>query len=153
MVFNFSKKITQSARVTELELQQFIADEDEAKGIRISYGLKFLKVRSKSHESVELKKVTIIRKNLTDVVVEEDASVLKIETSCFNIQFEKKTYFDFEHSKNPDIDNVTTCYQNAFYKCLRKSSQVNATTHGTDARVRESQGWNWCAFRDMELNE
>ena len=81
----------------------------------------------------------------------EDRSALQIVTSCFKITFERDTQATYKAHKNPDMDNIITCYQNAFYTCLKHSTQVSQLTCGTDARVREMQGWDWCAFRDIYI--
>jgi hypothetical protein len=93
--------------------------------------------------------VKIVRKKEDDEDdAMEDRSALQIVTSCFKITFERDTQATYKAHKNPDMDNIITCYQNAFYTCLKHSTQVSQLTCGTDARVREMQGWDWCAFRD-----
>jgi hypothetical protein len=93
--------------------------------------------------------MTIVNKNESDDDDDESDSDCQIKTSCFKIQFEcKKDENDKTTSRSADIDNVHTCYQNAFYKCV-KDLVPGAIT---DARVREIRALDWCSFRDADYS-
>lgn len=131
------------------KVKTFLEEEDEANKTKVSTGLQILQIRKKIDESVTVSKMSIVKK--TDSVVEDVSfSALEIRTSCFTIKFEcKKDQHSFKRSKvNSDIDNVHTCYQNAFYKCVKK--MVTGTV--TDARVRQIWALDWCSFRDADDN-
>ena len=148
LVLNVSQELPERTNVQEL--RQWIADEDESKQVRLSIGLKVLKIRSNKQKSISVKNVTIVRKDEDEDDAMDDLPLetLQINTSCFKITFVKQIDATCDGHKNPDTDNIITCYHNVFYECLKNNTQVNERAFGTDARVRDVQVWNFCASKD-----
>ena len=131
-----------------VQLQEFLDHEDEVNKIKVSSGLKLLKVRTKTDKSVTVSKMKISKKECHGEMESDVFGALEIETNCFKIRFEcnRVEHVFTSGKKNSDIDNIHSCYQDAFYKCVKHVIPGAIT----DARVREMWALDWCSFRDAE---